>query len=163
MMIDTENRRTEATPTYPESSDERKHTMTAARFPDTAPGRVLLATALRWHVDSLAASRAHTRAAATELGLEPRTQRACALAASELVSNALEHGSPPLELRLLEIASGLRLEVEDASPKPPTELHVPATAASGRGLSIVGAVSTRWGHYSTGSGKCVWCDIVASD
>lgn len=137
-------------------------TMTATGRPTTAPGRSLLAAPLPWDAGSVAQARNHARAAAIELQLDPALSRACVLAASELVSNAVEHGTPPLQLRLWALAGGLRLEVEDASPGPPSPLDVPTTAASGRGLAIVGAVSSAWGHYSTDSGKCVWCDVVAS-
>jgi anti-sigma regulatory factor (Ser/Thr protein kinase) len=137
-------------------------TMTATGRPTSAPGRSLLSAPLAWDAASAAQARRHARAAASELALDPAVQRACVLAASELVSNAVEHGTPPLRLRLWALAGGLRVEVEDASPAAPTELTVPLTAASGRGLAIVGAVSSTWGHYSTDSGKCVWCDVVAS-
>jgi len=102
------------------------------------------------------------RAAAAELGLAARTARSSVLAVSELVSNAVKHGTPPLQLRLMALPRGVRVEVDDASPTPPRVLALPTTAADGRGLTIVGAVSEAWGHYSTGSGKCVWCDIESS-
>jgi anti-sigma regulatory factor (Ser/Thr protein kinase) len=136
--------------------------MTAAGRPTTAPGPALLAAALPWDAGSVAQARGHARAAAVELELDGALQRACVLAASELVSNAVEHGTPPLQLRLWAVAGGLRLEVEDASPDVPQAVAMPLAAASGRGLAIVGAVSSAWGHYSTESGKCVWCDVVAA-
>jgi anti-sigma regulatory factor (Ser/Thr protein kinase) len=136
--------------------------MTAAGRPTTAPGQALLAAALPWDAGSVAQARGHARAAATELQHDARLLRACVLAASELVSNAVEHGTPPLQLRLWAVAGGLRLEVEDASPDVPHALAMPVAAPSGRGLAIVGAVSSAWGHYSTDSGKCVWCDVVAA-
>ena len=136
--------------------------MTAPRRPSTAPGPPMLATGLPWAASSIAQARSRAREAAAELGLDAPLRRACVLAASELVSNAVQHGAPPLQLRLWAVAGGMRLEVEDASPALPSALSVPTTAASGRGLAIIGAVSSAWGHYSTDSGKCVWCEVVAS-
>lgn len=136
--------------------------MTAPRRPPTAPGPPMLATGLPWAAGSIAQARSLTGQAAAELDLDAPLLRACVLAASELVSNAVQHGTPPLRLRLWAVAGGLRLEVEDASPALPSALSVSPSAASGRGLEIVGAVSSTWGHYSTDSGKCVWCEVVAS-
>lgn len=132
----------------------------ASSRPSTGRVRRLLSTGLPWRADSVAEARTRVRATAREQRLPAECVRAAALLASELVSNALEHGAPPLRLQLLATGTGVRLEVEDASPRSPVVLAVPATAATGRGLTIVAAVSSAWGHYSTDSGKCVWCDIV---
>ncbi len=132
----------------------------APRRPTTGRGNRLLATSLPWHADSVGEARTKVRALTMQQGLPAECVRAAALLASELVSNAVEHGAPPLQLRVLTTGTGLRLEVDDASPTAPSLLGVPATAATGRGLTIVDAVSSAWGHYSTVSGKCVWCDIA---
>lgn len=133
-----------------------------ARRPTTAPDRTVLAADLPWAAASIAEARARVRAAAAELHLPPATVRQSVLAVSELVSNAIQHGTPPLGLRLLELPQGVRLEVDDASPRTPAVLAVPGTADNGRGLSIVDSVSSSWGHYLTDTGKCVWCDVGAS-
>lgn len=133
--------------------------MPPTRRPDP-PGATLLDVALPWSPSSVAEARAHVRAITSALELSPGTARSSVLAASELVSNAVTHGSPPLRLRLFSLPGGVRLEVDDAAPVPPRVLVAPAAAARGRGLSIVSAVAAMWGHYTTTSGKCVWCDVV---
>jgi anti-sigma regulatory factor (Ser/Thr protein kinase) len=148
-------------PTLMASMSEHPTSPTTGR-PTATSERTLLVTGLPWNADSVAAARAHVRAAAVELELPPATARQSVLAVSELVSNAIEHGTPPLELRLMAIPGGVRLEVDDASPQAPIPLAVTPTAASGRGLSIVHAVAAGWGHYPTEAGKCVWCDLVVA-
>ncbi|HEX7303979.1 ATP-binding protein [Lentzea sp.] len=80
------------------------------------------------------------------------------LVADELVSNALRHGSAPRRLLLVRDDGFLRFEVEDGSPAAarPTE----GTIRGGRGLTLVGALSSSWGQRSTGRGKVVWAEFV---
>ena len=78
------------------------------------------------------------------------------LAASELVTNALRHGSPPISMLLCRHRRDVRLDVHDGDPSP-----IPAQqqrgrdlAESGRGLEIVRAVSDESGSERIeGDGK----------
>lgn len=69
------------------------------------------------------------------------------LAVSELVTNAVRYGRPPLFLVLSRDATRVRLDVHDASPTEPDEQRPQAGpgAESGRGLDIVSAVALEVG------------------
>src|SRR5438067_684391 len=67
------------------------------------------------------------------------------LCVSELVTNALDHAPPPYELRIARRDGRLRIEVSDASHRPPVLQPRSPTAGRGRGIFLVESVSTRWG------------------
>jgi len=86
-----------------------------------------------------------------------------ALAMSEVVTNAILHGRPPITLRLRGTRDHPRVEVRDASPEPPALPHAQIEqefplelATFGRGLSIVANSSLAWGAERDGAGKMVW-------
>ena len=81
------------------------------------------------------------------------------LLASELVTNALVHGRPPLDLRLRRNARSLVLEVEDRATHLPRRLRPTLDDEHGRGLQIVAALSDQWGTRPTAHGKAVWCQL----
>ncbi|HSK26180.1 MAG TPA: ATP-binding protein [Jiangellales bacterium] len=84
-----------------------------------------------------------------------------ALLVSELVTNALVHGRPPLELRASRVGAGVRVEVLDgAAGAPPRPRRTPPPDdPHGRGLNIVAALATRWGTAATTHGKAVWFEL----
>jgi two-component sensor histidine kinase len=90
------------------------------------------------------------------------------LAASELVTNAVVHGSrgESDQIRLLLELTGwsVLVRVWDANPAPP-ELRSPDPwAEHGNGLLLVDSLSLRWGSYpADGGGKVVWCEIDRRD
>ncbi|WP_051826492.1 ATP-binding protein [Kitasatospora aureofaciens] len=57
-------------------------------------------------------------------------------------------------------ATRLRIEVHDASDRPPVPRQPGPTAGCGRGLLLVDALATGWGHFPRpgGVGKVVWCE-----
>ncbi|HET7902171.1 MAG TPA: ATP-binding protein [Candidatus Nanopelagicales bacterium] len=76
------------------------------------------------------------------------------LAASEFVSNGIEHGGGVTRLRIVGAGGSVSVEVEDRLP-----VMVPRDAPRperGRGLSIAEAVADAWGWYETTNGKVVW-------
>lgn len=80
------------------------------------------------------------------------------LALTELVSNAMLHGAPPVAVRLLRQDDGaVRVEVEDAGHQL-LVMPVPSTdAMTGRGLSLVAALADSWGvDPGIGGGKSIW-------
>ena len=91
-----------------------------------------------------------------------------ALAASELVTNAMRHGLPPIGMRLRRCVGQVRIDVSDARPEPVTVGERPADLAeSGRGLEIVDAVADGTGsEHIPGDGKfvyAVWNIVPATD
>ncbi|WP_371589227.1 ATP-binding protein [Streptomyces virginiae] len=96
-----------------------------------------------------------------------------ALAASELMTNAVVHGCHGLpstcEVTLTAEWTGkrLRVAVDDPSAALPAEQEASAYRTGGRGLTLVGALSHRWGVEpgSRGCGKSVWLelDLVAAE
>jgi serine/threonine-protein kinase RsbW len=82
------------------------------------------------------------------------------LLVSELVTNAIAHaGSEPV-MTLELSASTLRVSVEDDLPSLPSTPPVDLDDESGRGLMLVGALSTSWGWAATPTGKLVWFELT---
>lgn len=83
------------------------------------------------------------------------------LLVSEMVTNALLHARPPLELRARALPrGGVRIEVLDASGGELPVLGVAKPEADGgRGVRIVAALSNRWGTEPHATGKLVWAEI----
>jgi anti-sigma regulatory factor (Ser/Thr protein kinase) len=95
----------------------------------------------------------------------PVDQDVAVLLTSELVTNAVTHGSPTagtfVFLTIACDASGLRVDVHDGSGDLPvldTGLsdEAPAEAETGRGLLLVTSLSAEWGFYRTPTGKAVY-------
>jgi anti-sigma regulatory factor (Ser/Thr protein kinase) len=83
------------------------------------------------------------------------------LLASELITNAMIHTVGAVGVRAWRSADAeWRVEVSDESR---ARLRVPTmpqvSSVSGRGLSIVDAISTRWGSVNTAGGKRTWFEI----
>ncbi|WP_405010153.1 ATP-binding protein [Kitasatospora sp. NBC_01539] len=81
------------------------------------------------------------------------------LAVSELVTNALRHGGPPVRLRLRIAGGSLRIEVQDGGPGSPVLRGPDPEAVSGRGLALVQAVSQEWGVRAARPGKIVHATV----
>ncbi|MQS35477.1 ATP-binding protein [Streptomyces katsurahamanus] len=82
------------------------------------------------------------------------------LCASELVTNAVLHGTPAGQLVLVRVESNgaqLRIEVHDSGENAPKQCAPEESAVDGRGLLIVSTTADHWGvKERTGPGKCVW-------
>lgn len=83
------------------------------------------------------------------------------LLVAELVTNALLHAGPPVVLRLLRLADGVRVEVEDSSRSVPLRGMPGSDSMTGRGLMLVEALCRAWGVEPIEAGKVVWCEVVA--
>jgi len=87
-------------------------------------------------------------------GLEQLAENT-ALMVSELVTNAIQHATRPVTLRLVR-TSLLRCEVGDDSAALPRSRRAGPDDERGRGLQIVARCADRWGATRLGAGKVVW-------
>lgn len=79
---------------------------------------------------------------------------------TELVTNALLHGSLPAELIIrVQADKSVRLEVFDSSQGLPLRARQDRNSMTGRGLALVGALSERWGVERRDVGKVVWAEL----
>jgi anti-sigma regulatory factor (Ser/Thr protein kinase) len=95
----------------------------------------------------------------------PTPQEDIDLVISELVTNAVVHGAPPIELIVLVGRGALRIEVCDGLAMSPV---IPTDAADrlelGCGLTIVDNLTDRWGWLIRPPGKCIWaaCGVTTN-
>ncbi|MEU8591347.1 SpoIIE family protein phosphatase [Streptomyces sp. NPDC048664] len=83
------------------------------------------------------------------------------LAASELVANSLQHGIPPMKLRLRRTDRRLIVEVTDGDDQLPRRRRAEPADEAGRGIAIVATIASTWGSRRTpGGGKAVWCEFA---
>lgn len=116
-------------------------TLLPARPSSAGIARHVVASQLReWHIDSLCDD--------------------AAVVITELVSNAVRHADTDLELRMVHLPDGLRIEVRDGSQAPPMRRPARHTDEGGRGLHLVDALSTRYGVDAEQDGKCVWVEML---
>jgi anti-sigma regulatory factor (Ser/Thr protein kinase) len=80
-----------------------------------------------------------------------------ALLVSELVTNAVRHGAPPITAEVECVGrQGMQVRVSDGSPEAPTARRAAPDAESGRGFALVDLLSDAWGVEPTPVGKAVW-------
>lgn len=79
------------------------------------------------------------------------------LIVSELVTNAIRYGAPPIQLRLI-CHDTLICEVSDGSNTAPHLRQARVFDEGGRGLLLVAQVSERWGSRQTSAGKTIWTE-----
>lgn len=129
------------------------------------PGGVAVAFA----ADADAPTRARHAAAAVLGHCAPERRDAILLVISELVTNAVRHGSAEttdrVALHLRDRDGTLRVEVVDGrvlggvvAEAPPRD-HAADEQRSGWGLSIVAQLTDRWGVERGPARTCVWCEI----
>ncbi|WP_432025498.1 SpoIIE family protein phosphatase [Streptomyces sp. 1222.5] len=105
--------------------------------------------------------RARCRERLLEWGLE-ETAFATELIVSELVTNAIRYGSPPVGVRLLH-GRCLICEVSDGSGTSPRMRRAATTDEGGRGLFLVAQFAQRWGTRYTPHGKVIWTEQLLHD
>src|SRR5215813_1611463 len=115
--------------------------------------------------ESVKAARDFTAATLRAWRLEALVEEAV-IVASELVTNAIRHGSCPagptadgasVMLAWQRHDGRIICVVTDGSSKPPVLEHADPSAESGRGLQVVHALAAAWGWVMLGAGeKAVW-------
>ncbi len=78
------------------------------------------------------------------------------LVVSELVTNAIKYGQPPIRLRLIRNSS-LICEVSDGSDTSPHLRRARTFDEGGRGLMLVAQLTQGWGTRHSTHGKTIWC------
>jgi anti-sigma regulatory factor (Ser/Thr protein kinase) len=105
----------------------------------------------------VSAVRACVRKVCADHGIDHDRCDDAQLAVSELLGNALRHGSEPVDVDVSWSEAGVLVSVCDARPTlPQPRDSTQPTAESGRGMFLVEAVSQSWGCELTGGGKRVW-------
>ncbi|WAP60709.1 SpoIIE family protein phosphatase [Streptomyces sp. S465] len=113
-----------------------------------------------WDVPADPAAVARTRknalAQLTAWGLE-ELALVSELVVSELVTNAIRYGQPPIRLRLIHDRS-LICEVSDHSSTAPHLRRARVFDEGGRGLLLVAQLTQRWGTRYARLGKTIWAE-----
>ena len=108
-------------------------------------------------------ARLHARLVLAEWGLNHLAETV-ELVVSELMTNAADASAalpdrPPITLRLLASERSLIIEAWDHSPRDLEPGEPDADAECGRGLTVVAALSDRWGWERTNPRrKVVWAE-----
>ncbi|MBT2440850.1 ATP-binding protein [Streptomyces sp. ISL-36] len=107
---------------------------------------------------------ARSRLAGSGIGDDEPLTDTLVLLISELVTNAVVHTGCPAVLRMLFGGGGpeagtVRVEVADASDRPPRPRHAECADTNGRGLELVDGLADRWGWQREGAGKSIWCEV----
>ncbi|MFF8018055.1 SpoIIE family protein phosphatase [Streptomyces sp. NPDC007929] len=84
------------------------------------------------------------------------------LVVSELVTNAIRHAEPPIELRLIYDRT-LICEVSDGSTTAPHMRRARTYDEGGRGLLLVAQTCQGWGARHTTNGKVIWAEQALPD
>ena len=126
----------------------------------TLSPRVRYGLALPGEPASTAAARGVVREALTAAG---RTEwvDAAELACTELVSNVVLHAHTDLELTVEVFADVARVLVRDFSPALPAQRGYDEQATTGRGMTLVAALTSAHGVSDVGpGGKTVWFTLT---
>lgn len=114
-----------------------------------------------WPLDPVpaaaATARHHTQHRLRRWRVSEETAFATELIVSELVTNAVRYGSPPIRLRLIK-DSTLTCEVSDGGGAAPRIRHARTVDEGGRGLFICQEMSHNWGIRYTANGKTIWTE-----
>jgi len=95
-------------------------------------------------------------------GLDEDAASVAELLVSELVTNAVKYGQPPVWL-LVELRPGLvHASVSDTSTALPERRSVDDDSEGGRGLLVLDALAGSWGAVCVDSGKYLWFDLAVT-
>ena len=103
---------------------------------------------------------------AVEGGVTGMANQVVELLSSELLANAVLHGpaSMAIGIQVRHTESAVRVSVSDSGDTRPVVLHREPSAANGRGMAIVEAMSSRWGvEEHVDGGKTVWFELDLED
>ena len=81
---------------------------------------------------------------------------------SELATNAMLHARTDFQVAVRRDERGLRIEVQDGSPRLPRRKRYSDQSGTGRGLVLVESLSALAGAEQNEQGKVVWAVLVAA-
>lgn len=110
---------------------------------------------------AIALMRARVTEELAESSLPREQVETVLLVINELLSNAVEHGRPPVRLHVTVSGGRVRVEVHDAGPGGPQKLPLDPQRLRGRGVQLIEAVSSEWGWMRDPTGKTVWTSLPA--
>jgi len=145
--------------------DQHSDLVTPARYPHDARGDDPVSGEVRSHTflpapSAVAAVRRFVGETIRGWGGGDDAADDATLIASELATNALLHARSPFRVTLHRTDGTVRLDVEDASPTPPSQLSPGVEVTTGRGIAMVHAISQRWGTDIRADGKVVWAELA---
>jgi len=126
--------------------------------PQEARRELLLELTLPTKPEAVAVGRHALGAALTGI-MDGDAHDVVMLLISELLTNAIVHGRPPISLSATRSAQTLRVEVRDGSESLPVERHPSEAPVGGWGLKLVSELASRWGADVTAGGKRVWFEL----
>ncbi|WP_432184156.1 ATP-binding protein [Streptomyces tendae] len=94
------------------------------------------------------------------VSLDEATADTIRLVASELLTNAVVHGTGPITVVLSSRPGRLVIDVLDGHPAVPRSRCAQADDENGRGLALVRLLATRCAWESVGPGKRVWAEMA---
>jgi len=144
--------------TLPDSPDLRGSAVLLART-HAMPADRYAAWELPYDKTAPATARRLTSKTLADWHLEGDTGDATELIVSELVTNAVRYGRPPVKLRLI-LDRGLTCEIRDGSTTAPYMKYAGTVDEGGRGLFIISQLATLWGTRYAAEGKTVWSEQV---
>ena len=114
------------------------------------------AVTLRRHASEVERGRRHVAEACRQYG--GAVADTAMLLVSELITNALRHGSGAITLLVTPSPREIRVDVADESPLPPRARRAARDDEDGRGLLIVDSLASSWGMEALpqGRGKSIW-------
>ncbi|MDA0172714.1 SpoIIE family protein phosphatase [Solirubrobacter taibaiensis] len=142
----------------PDGSDDDV-ALLVARVLEALP-QTSAALALDGDLSEIRRARVFTTETLEAWGFDERLRDDALLITGELVTNAILHGRPPVELRLRRNPDHLRIEVDDGAAAIPRKLRPTPADDHGRGLQLTAAVAHRWGTRPLSDGKSVWCELT---
>lgn len=114
-------------------------------------------------VDSVPAARSFLAKLLDGWGVADQVIDDASLMATELMANAVEHGSGVVHLEIAVDDDGLlRVGVHDDAVELPVMNDVTETGLDGRGIWLVQSIARDWGSDSSGEepGKTVWFELT---
>jgi anti-sigma regulatory factor (Ser/Thr protein kinase) len=111
---------------------------------------------LRLRAEPSAVRRARDFVRDRSAAITESARDAVVLMVSELVTNAVRHGSPPIAVMIHDARWGVQVSVVDDHPDRPVVRPHSRDVTGGRGMQVIEALATAWGVRGRPIGKAVW-------